>query len=302
MSTKVGLIGVGAMGEPMAASLMAHGFAVTVCAHKNHAPLDRLVAAGATDGTTPAGVAQASDVIITMVPDSPQVEEAIFGEHGALGGAKPGSLFIDMSTISPVSTRNFDERLRAKGMRFIDAPVSGGPARAKTGTLTLMVGASDADLASARPVLEAMGTPNHVGPVGMGETVKLVNQIIISSVILANCEGLVFAAKAGANIEAVREVILTATASNYVLQNWLPQTWLSGNFEGGFALDLLRKDVAAALDAGRTMGVPMPATALAYQMFTASSGEGHGRHDYSSVSTFYERAAGTDIAKNATKA
>jgi len=278
---------------------MAKGFAVTVCAHTNRAPLDRLVAAGATDGGTPDGVAKASDIVITMVPDTPQVEEAIFGAHGALAGAKPGTLFIDMSTISPVSTRAFDDRLRAKGMRFLDAPVSGGPARAKTGTLTLMVGASDADLATARPVLEAMGTPNHVGPVGMGETVKLVNQIMISSIMLANCEGLVFAAKAGANVEAVREVILTATGSNYLLQNWLPQTWLSGNFDGGFALDLLRKDVAAALDAARTMGVPMPSTALAYQLFTAASSEGHGRHDYSSVSTFYERAAGTHIAKPA---
>jgi len=283
----------------MAAALMAKGFAVTVCAHTNRAPLDRLVAAGATDGGTPEGVAKASDIVITMVPDTPQVEEAIFGAHGALAGAKPGTLFIDMSTISPVSTRAFDERLRAKGMRFLDAPVSGGPARAKTGTLTLMVGASDADLTTARPVLEAMGTPNHVGPVGMGETVKLVNQIMISSIMLANCEGLVFAAKAGANVEAVREVILTATGSNYLLQNWLPQTWLSGNFDGGFALDLLRKDVAAALDAARTMGVPMPSTALAYQLFTAASSEGHGRHDYSSVSTFYERAAGTHIAKPA---
>jgi len=299
MSTKVGLIGVGAMGEPMAAALMAKGFAVTVCAHKNRAPLDRLVATGATDGGTPEGVAKASDFVITMVPDTPQVEEAIFGERGALAGARVGTLFIDMSTISPVSTRAFDERLRAKGMRFLDAPVSGGPARAKTGTLTLMVGASDADLATARPVLEAMGTPNHVGPVGMGETVKLVNQIMISSIMLANCEGLVFAAKAGANVEAVREVILTATGANYLLQNWLPQTWLSGKFDGGFALDLLRKDVAAALDAARAMGVPMPATALAYQLFTAVASEGHGRHDYSSVSTFYERAAGTHIAKPA---
>jgi 3-hydroxyisobutyrate dehydrogenase-like beta-hydroxyacid dehydrogenase len=301
MSTKVGLIGVGAMGEPMAAALMAKGFTVTVCAHKNRAPLDRLVAAGAHDGGSPAGVARASEVVITMVPDAPQVEESIFGEDGALGGAKAGTLFIDMSTISPVSTRAFDERLRAKGMRFLDAPVSGGPARAKTGTLTLMVGASDADLAFARPVLEAMGTPNHLGPVGMGETVKLVNQIMISSIMLANCEGMVFAAKAGADVELVREVILTATASNYLLQNWLPQSWFAGKLEGGFALDLLRKDVAAALDAGRTMGVPMPATALAYQLFTATSGEGHGRHDYSSVATFYERAAGTNIAKNIAK-
>jgi len=155
----------------------------------------------------------------------------------------------------------------------------------------------DDDLASARTVLEAMGTPNHVGPVGMGETVKLVNQIMIANIMLANCEGLIFAAKAGANVEAVREVILTATGANYVLEKWLPTTWLSGSFAGGFALDLLRKDVAAALDAARAMNVPMPATSLAYQLFTATSGEGHGRDDYSAVATFYERAAGVPPTK-----
>jgi 3-hydroxyisobutyrate dehydrogenase-like beta-hydroxyacid dehydrogenase len=142
-----------------------------------------------------------------------------------------------------------------------------------------------------------MGTPNHVGPVGLGETVKLVNQIIIANVMLANIEGLVFAKKAGADVARVREVILTATGANYLLENWLPQTWLSGSFAGGFGLDLLRKDLAAALDAARTMGVPMPSSSLAYQLYTATSGEGHGREDYSSVATFYQRAAGVDAAK-----
>jgi 3-hydroxyisobutyrate dehydrogenase-like beta-hydroxyacid dehydrogenase len=284
------------MGEPMATALLQAGFGVAVCAHRNRAPVERLVAAGARDAGDPAGVARASEVIITMVPDAPQVEEALFGPAGALAGANPGTLFVDMSTVSPVATRGFDARLRAAGHRFVDAPVSGGPARAQTGTLTLMVGASEADFAAAEPVLRAMGTPTRVGPVGMGETVKLVNQIIISNVMLANAEALVFAKKAGADIGVVRDVILTATGSNYLLDKWLPQSWLAGTFEGGFALDLLRKDLAAALDAARTLGVPMPASSLAYQLFTATSGEGHGRHDYSSVATFYQRAAGVDVA------
>jgi 3-hydroxyisobutyrate dehydrogenase-like beta-hydroxyacid dehydrogenase len=285
------------MGEPMAASLLRAGFRVATCAHRNREPLGRLVAAGAHDGGDPAGVAAQSEVVITMVPDAPQVDEALFGARGATTAAKPNTLFIDMSTISPVATRAFDERLRAMGHRFIDAPVSGGPTRATTGTLTLMVGASDEDLAAGRAVLAAMGTPNHVGPVGMGETVKLVNQIMIANIMLANCEGLVFAAKAGANVNVVRDVILTATGSNYVLEKWLPNTWLSGSFNGGFALDLLRKDLAAALDAARAMNVPMPSTSLAYQLFTATSGEGHGREDYSAVATFYERAAGVPPTK-----
>ncbi|HZO93044.1 MAG TPA: NAD(P)-dependent oxidoreductase [Candidatus Baltobacteraceae bacterium] len=297
MATTVGFVGVGAMGEPMAASLLRGGFAVRVCAHRNREPVERLVAQGAADGGDPAGVAAESDVVVTCVPDAPQVEEALFGERGAAEGARDGTLFIDMSTISPVATRAFDARLRAAGMRFVDAPVSGGPARATTGTLTIIAGASDDDFRDAEPVLRAMGTPTRVGPVGMGEVVKLVNQIIIANVMIANAEGLVFAAKAGADVAAVREVILTATASNYLLQNWLPQSWLAGSHKPGFMLDLLRKDLAAALDSARAMDVPMPASALAYQLYTASSGEGHGRDDYTSVATFYERAAGVRVAK-----
>jgi len=288
---------VGAMGEPMAAALLRAGFGVTVCAHRNREPVERLVEQGARDGGDPAGVARAADVVITCVPDAPQVEEALFGERGAAHGARPGTLFIDMSTISPVATRAFDERLRAGGFRFADAPVSGGPARAKTGTLTIMAGASDEDFAAAKPVLEAMGTPNHVGGVGMGEVVKLVNQIIISSTMIANVEALTFAAKAGADIDAALAVIGTATGSNYLLQNWLPQSWLAGSHKPGFMLDLLRKDLAAALDSARAIGVPMPSSALAYQMYTAASGEGHGRDDYSAVAQFYERAAGVQVRK-----
>jgi 3-hydroxyisobutyrate dehydrogenase-like beta-hydroxyacid dehydrogenase len=294
-NTKVGFIGVGVMGEPMAASLLRAGFDVTVCAHKNREPVERLVAQGAADGGDPAGVARASEFVITCVPDAPQVEEALFGAHGAAGGARPGTLFIDMSTISPVATRAFDQRLRASGFRFLDAPVSGGSARAKTGTLTIIAGASDGDFAAAKPVLEAMGTPNRVGGVGMGEVVKLVNQIIIANTMIANIEALTFAAKAGADIDAALAVIGTATGSNYLLQNWLPQSWLAGSHKPGFMLDLLRKDLAAALDSARAIGVPMPASSLAYQLYTASSGEGHGRDDYTSVAQFYERAAGVQV-------
>lgn len=302
MPEKVGLVGVGAMGEPMAASLLRAGFAVSVCAHRDRAPVERLVALGARDAGDPAGVAGASEAVVICVPDAPQVEEVLFAARGIAAAPRraradePGLLVIDMSTISPVATRAFAARLREQGLRFVDAPVSGGPARAKTGTLTIMAGASEDDFAAAEPVLRALGTPSRVGDVGMGEVVKLVNQIIIANVMLANAEGLVFAAKAGADVAAVRDVILTATGGNYLLQNWLPQTWLSGSYAGGFALDLLRKDLAAALDSARALGVPMPASSLAYQLFTATSGEGHGRDDYSSVAEFYERAAGVHVA------
>ena len=297
MAKAVGFIGVGAMGEPMAASLLRAGFGVTACAHRNRQPLERLAALGARDGGDPAGVAAASDVVITCVPDAPQVEQVLFGEGGAAQGAKAGTMIVDMSTISPVASRAFDERLRAAGLRFADAPVSGGPARAKSGTLTIIVGARDDEFSEIEPVLAAMGTPNRVGGVGMGEVVKLVNQIIISNTMIANVEALTFAAKAGADIDATLAVIGTATGSNYLLQNWVPQSWLAGSHAPGFALDLLRKDLAAALDSARALGVSMPASGLAYQLYTAASGEGHGRDDYTSVAVGYERAAGVRVRK-----
>ncbi|HET7813966.1 MAG TPA: NAD(P)-dependent oxidoreductase [Candidatus Baltobacteraceae bacterium] len=288
----IGFIGIGAMGEPMVKSLLRAGYQVTVCAHRSRERVERVLEAGAAEAADPAAVAKASRVVITCVPDSPQVEDALFGAAGAAQGAQSGTLFIDMSTISPVATRGFAERLSQKGCRFVDAPVSGGPARAETGTLTIMAGASPEDFALAEPVLKAMGTPHHVGAVGLGETVKLVNQLIIGCVMVANAEALTFAKSAGAELDAVRKVLATATASNYLLEQWLPKTWFAGTFEGGFALDLLRKDLAAALAAAQTMKTAMPASALAYQLYTARSAEGDGALDYSAVAKFYEHVAG----------
>lgn len=276
----------------MARALRRAGFEVTACAHRRREPLERLRADGVDEAADPAAVARASDVVITCVPDSPQVEEALFGPNGASGGASGRSLtFVDMSTISPIATRDFAARLEASGHRFVDAPVSGGPVRAADGTLTIMVGAAPDDFRRVEPVLAAMGTPNHLGPVGLGETVKLVNQLLISTIMLANAEALTFAAKAGADLESVRKVIATATGSNYLLENWLPKTWFAGTFDGGFAMDLLRKDLAAALDAARAMGLALPVSAIAYQLYTLQSAEGDGSRDYSAVAKFYGRIA-----------
>ncbi len=280
------------MGEPMAMALARAGFAVTVCAHRNRERLNRVIGAGVREAADPSGVAASADFLITCVPDAPQVEDALFGPRGAANGARPGTTFIDMSTISPMATRGFAQRLQAAGLRFVDAPVSGGPARAAAGTLTIMAGAADEDFARVEPVLRAMGTPYHVGTVGLGETVKLVNQLIIASVMIADTEALTFARKAGADLDAVRRVLAGATASNYLLEQWLPKTWFAGTFEGGFALDLLRKDLGAALDAARAMKMPMPASALAYQLYTLRSAEGDGGLDYSAVAKLYEHVAG----------
>jgi 3-hydroxyisobutyrate dehydrogenase-like beta-hydroxyacid dehydrogenase len=295
----VGFVGLGAMGAPMAGCLLRAGFHVTGCAHRRREALEALVAQGAAEAADPAAVAAASDAVVLCLPDAPQVEEVLFGERGLSRGLRAGMLVVDMSTISPEATRRFARRLEQAGVAFVDAPVSGGPVRARQRTLVIMAGGSPGDVARAQPVLRAMGTPHHVGPVGMGETVKLVNQIIIANTMIANAEALCFAQRAGANLDTVRAVLASATASNYVLEQWLPKTWLAGTFEGGFALDLLRKDIAAALDAAHAQGYPMPATALAYELYTTRSAQGDGALDYSAIAKSYERIAGkNDDARN----
>jgi len=276
------------MGEAMARSLRKAGFDVTASVHRHREALERLRADGVAEAADPGVLAHDSDAVVICVPDAPDVEDVLFAPRGVAAGAKKGLVVIDMSTISPVASRRFAKRLAESGVDFVDAPVSGGPARARDGTLTIMVGASPEAFARAEPVLRAMGSPHHLGPVGMGETVKLVNQIIIANVMLANVEGLAFAQRAGADLAAVREVLASATASNYLLAEWLPKTWLAGTFSGGFALDLLRKDLAAALDAARASSLPMPATGLAYQLYTTRSAEGDGALDYSAIAKAYE--------------
>ena len=291
----IGLVGVGAMGEPMGASLLRAGFTLHISAHRSRERVERLLKAGAIEEKVPAAVGAASECVIIMVPDSPQVEEALFGERGVAAGMKSGGYVIDMSTISPIASRSFHERLRERGIHMLDAPVSGGPTRAASGELTIMAGGDEQTFKTCEPILRAMGNPTLVGPAGMGETFKLVNQIIISIVMLADVEALVFAKKSGADIELLRKVIATATGSNYILDKWLPNTWFKGSHEGGFALDLLRKDLNAALDAAKQMQIPMIASALAGQLYLQASEEGHGKLDYSAVSELYERPAGVRV-------
>jgi len=296
--SKIGFIGLGTMGEHMAQRIAAAGYAVHASAHRNRAPLERLAQSGVIEEQSASAVAAQADAVVICVPDSPQVEEVIFGENGVAAGAKHPLFIIDMSTISPVAEREFANRLQVKGHHLVDAPVSGGPARAKDGTLTIMVGGAPEDVAYVEPLLRTMGNPTHLGPGGMGQTVKLVNQILIANIVIANAEAFTFAKKAGADVEAVRKVIASATGSNYILENWLPKTWFANTFEGGFALDLLRKDLAAALDTARAMKLPMPASASAYQMYTAQSAKGDGGRDYTAVTKLYECFAGNEVPRD----
>jgi 3-hydroxyisobutyrate dehydrogenase-like beta-hydroxyacid dehydrogenase len=275
----------------MARALRRAGFSVTASAHRRREALERLIADGVTEAANPAEVGRSADIAFVCVPDAPQVEDALFADDGLANGLRPGTVVVDCSTISPIASRSFAGRLKERGIAFVDAPVSGGPARATAGTLTIMAGAEPQVYERVRPLLEAMGTPHLVGGIGMGETVKLVNQVVIANVMVANAEALTFAERSGADLGAVREILKSATGSNYVLEQWLPKTWFAGTFEGGFALDLLRKDLSAALDAARAVKHAMPATALAYQLYTARSAEGDGALDYSAIAKSYERIA-----------
>jgi 3-hydroxyisobutyrate dehydrogenase-like beta-hydroxyacid dehydrogenase len=293
---RIGFIGLGAMGRPMAHCLLRAGYPVTVCPHRNRAPAEALAAEGATVVDTPRAVAAASTVIITIVPDSPQVEEAVLGPDGVLAGAQPGSVLMDMSSIAPATTRRLGAALAERGIAMLDAPVSGGPARAADGTLTIMAGGDDATFARCLPVLQAMGRQiTHVGPLGSGEMLKAVNQLMISMIMLANAEGLALGLKAGLPLETMREVIGTASGGNYLLNAWLPKTAFTGSYAGGFALDLLLKDLRIALAAAEELGVPTLGSALAYQMYRLLQQQGHGREDYSVLLSWWEQAAGVSF-------
>ena len=292
----LGFIGLGAMGQPMARCLLKAGYPLTVCPHHNRAPVDALAAEGATVVATPQAVAAASRVVITIVPDAPQVEEAVLGPDGALAGMAPGTVLIDMSTIAPTATKRIGAALAERGLAMLDAPVSGGPARAADGTLTIMVGGDAALFDRCRPIFAAMGRQiTHVGPLSSGEMLKAVNQLMISIIMLANAEALALGLKAGLPLDTMREVIGTASGGNYLLANWLPKVAFTGSYEGGFALDLLLKDLRAALAAAEELGVPTLGGALAYQMYRLMQREGHGREDYSVLLHWWEQTAGVSF-------
>jgi len=217
VTERVGFIGLGVMGAPMARHLLAAGYPLT--AHsRSSPPVDALVAEGATRASTPAEVASASDVVITMVPDRPDVELVLFGEAGVAEGATAGSLVVDMTTIDPIRTRAFAERLATNDVAMLDAPVSGGQVGAEAGTLSIMVGGPDEAFARARPLFEAMGsTIVHVGPSGAGQVTKACNQLVIASAVEAVGEAFVLAAKAGVDPAKVREALLGGFASSKVL-------------------------------------------------------------------------------------
>jgi 3-hydroxyisobutyrate dehydrogenase-like beta-hydroxyacid dehydrogenase len=296
MGQKIGLIGLGAMGLPMGKRLLGAGYDLFVVPHRNMAPAEELASLGAQVREKPAQLADECSVVITSVPDVPHVSSVLFGRDGVGLERHPGLLYIDMSTITPSAARDFSRRLAELEVAAIDAPVSGGPTRAVDGTLTIMVGGATEAVERAGPVLQVLGKHIiHVGESGAGQAVKLVNQLIISIVMVANAEALTLGVKAGVPLETMMEVIGTSSGSNYLMQSWMPKTLFSGDLNGGFALELLMKDLNAALQWANEMGAPTFGGSMAQQLYKLMRAEGAERLDYSAVARIYERSAGIEL-------
>lgn len=287
----VAFIGMGTMGAAMALNILKAGHAVTV--HNRSREREEPVArAGARRAASPREAAREAEVVITCVSDTPDVEAVVLGENGVIQGAKAGAIVVDMSTISPSATRRMAGRLAEKGIRMLDAPVSGGSEGAQKGTLTIMVGGDAEAVAQAMPVLSAMGRSiTHVGPSGAGQLTKAINQVIISGVYLAVAEGMALGLKAGMDMEKVVQALAGGAAGSWVL-NYRAANMIKNEYPLGFRVRLHRKDLAIAMEAARELGVFLPSTALVEQIENGLISQGCGDEDVSAVARMIRSHSG----------
>ena len=296
MSCTIGFVGLGIMGKPMSRNLLKAGHALVVY-DIVAAPVEELVAAGAARGESARDVAERSEIIITMLPDGPDVEKAVLGPGGVLEGARAGAIVVDMSSISPLVAQNVGAACAAKGVEFLDAPVSGGEPGAVAGTLAIMVGGNAETFEKVLPVLKAMGSSATLtGPVGAGNVTKLANQIMVACNIAAMGEALALATKAGLNPEVVFNAVKGGLAASTVLNVKAPMV-INRNFKPGFRIRLHQKDLRNALLAAEALKVPLPYTSLVQQTLVALINEGKGDWDHSGIVTATERAAQVEIKK-----
>ena len=290
----IGFIGLGIMGAPMARNLLAAGYELSVLDVVRE-PMDALVAEGASAGSTPAQVAADTDVLITMLPDSPQVEEVYLGPDGAYDALREGWLSIDMSSIAPGTARTLAERASGAGTDALDAPVSGGDKGAIAGTLSIMVGGSEVAFERARPILEVMGaTIVHCGPAGAGQVVKVCNQVVVGVVIEAVSEALVLGAKAGVDPARIADVLQGGLAATKVLE-MRRDNFLSGTFEPGFRIRLHLMDLKNACELARDTDVVLPAAAVVEQLMRAAVANDRGEFDHSGLVTVLEDLVGARV-------
>ncbi|WP_265736894.1 2-hydroxy-3-oxopropionate reductase [Phaeacidiphilus oryzae] len=292
-SKKIAFIGLGIMGRPMAANLVKAGHQVTGY-NRSRPAVDALVEAGGRAADSVADAVRGAEVVITMLPADPEVTEVVTGEDGVLAHAAEGTLLIDMSTITPQTSLAVQETAAPRGVRTLDAPVSGGEAGAVEGVLSIMVGGDAEDVAEARPVLEALGTTIvHVGPHGAGQTVKAANQLIVASNIQALAEAVVFLERSGVDLASALDVLGGGLAGSTVL-NRKRANILNRDFKPGFRIDLHHKDMGIVTDAARAVGAPLPVGALVAQLVASARSNGDGGLDHSALLRGVQRLAGTD--------
>lgn len=292
---KIGFIGLGIMGTPMAANLIKGGHDLTVQT-RSKVPQD-LLDAGARAAANAAEVARAADIIILMVPDTPDVEAVLFGENGVADGLSKGKIVVDMSSISPVATKDFAARINALGCEYLDAPVSGGEVGAKAGTLTIMVGGNQAAFDTVKPLFDLMGkNVTLVGGNGDGQTTKVANQIIVALTIEAVGEALVLAAKAGADPAKVRQALMGGFASSRILEVH-GERMIQRTFEPGFRIALHQKDLNLALSTARQLGVALPSTAVAQELFNTCAAHDGAAWDHSGMVRALETMANFEIGQ-----
>lgn len=292
--TRVGFIGLGVMGKAMARNVLKAGFELAV--HNRSRPaVEELLREGAADGGSPAGIARRSDMVMLCLPDTPDVEAILFGENGVAEAARPGLVVIDTSTISASATRAFGARLAERGVELIDCPVSGGPKGAIDGTLSCMLGGSEAAVAAAMPLLQAIGGKHlHLGATGAGQLVKSCNQLVIAATLSGVCEAVALCRSAGVDASKMREALLGGSAQSFVLQNHAKRL-LDATLAPGFRSSLMLKDLKLAIEAGRAGGVFMPTTALAAQLFTALCNSGRKDLDTAALGLLVQELSGLSI-------
>ena len=296
MSERIGFIGLGIMGRGMTRNLLKAGFNLRVW-NRTQARMAELAAEGATTAKDPADLAAQCDILITCVSDTPDVEAVLVGDNppGAIHGLQPGSLVIDMSTISPHATRALAEKLKAKGVEMLDAPISGGSEGAAKGTLSIMIGGEAEQVARARPLFEAMGKAiTHVGGHGDGQTVKLVNQILVVGHALAMSEALLFAQAGGLDLQKTLDAVKAGAAGSWMLSNRGPQI-IARDFRPGFTIDLQQKDVRLVLAAADQMGVPVLGTSLIFNLYRTLQAEGLGGDGNHALVKALEHLAGMEV-------
>ena len=294
MQNRIGFVGLGIMGKPMARNLLKAGYALTVYSRRRES-VEALIAEGAQGAYSPREVGERSTVVITMVTDTPDVQQVVLGSDGILSGLPSGGTIIDMSTISPTATREIAVATQTKGIHFLDAPVSGGEGGAIAGTLSIMVGGEASVFNTCLPILQAMGKNIiHVGPSGSGQLVKLCNQIAVAVTNLAMSEALIFAAKAGVNLELMHQAISGGAAGSWQLSNLAPRVF-QRDFAPGFMVKLQQKDLRLVLQEADRLRLALPATSLVHNLFNALESMGAGNEGTQALVKVLERSAQVEV-------